>query len=351
MNTALKNAHPIFELNYLHETQIISSGIYLPKNIVRSDHLMSDICSEKNYGIPENWLANKAGIVERRFASDNELPSDLAMKASKIAIHDSGISPEKIDKIIFCGIDKDQVEPATSHTINDKLKLNAHEVYDITDACFGFLRAIQDCARSIKLGEIEYALVCTGETPSHLTKSLVDQMKSGVEKDTFRKWIGFLTTGDAGGAVILGRANPETGNGFKSISTHVNSKHRELCQYRWKEDGNADGQMLMGKLNAHGRRILDTFNQEIKNNETYVEADYLLTHNTGNGSFEILCKLGLAPREKMPKLFEKLGNITSATFPVNFNHLDKNIGLNEGDRVGGIFSGSGLVFGHFNYLK
>lgn len=351
MNIALKRYDPIIELPQLNQTQILSSGIYLPKNIVKSEDLMTEIKSQTNYGIPENWISNKAGIIERRFADPSEKPSDLAIYASKQAINDSNINPREIDKIIYCGIDRDEVEPATAHTINDKLNLNASEVYDITDACFGFMRAIQDCERSIKLGEIKYALICTGETPSRLTRSLIDQMKKGVDKATFRKWIGFFTTGDAGGAIVLGKSNPETGNGFKSISTKVNSEHRHLCKYKWEKDGNASGQMLMGKLNAYGRRILQTFNEEVKNKDTYIEADYLLTHNTGSGSFEILRKLNLAPKENMPKLFSTLGNITSASLPVNFNYLDKEIGLKQGDRVGGIFSGSGLVFGHFDYLK
>jgi len=351
MNIALKTLQPTLKPNHLHETVVVSSGVFLPENRVKSDDLMAEIKSFDSYGIPENWLSRKAGIIERRFCDSTDSPSSLAMKAAEKAIADSGIDPMLIDKIVFCGIDKDQAEPATAHVINHKLGLQAKEAYDITDACFGFMRGIQDCSRSIKLGEAKYALVLTGETPSLLTKNLMEQMKKGVEKSIFKKWIGFLTTGDAGGAVILGRSAPEIGNGFQSITTKVLSQHHELCQYKWEDNGDATGQMLMGKLNAHGRRILAEFNEQIKSDPNYKPADYLLTHNTGSGSFEILSRLDLAPRSCMPELFSTLGNITSATFPVNFHHLDKKIGLSSGDRVGGLFSGSGLVFGHFDYLK
>jgi 3-oxoacyl-[acyl-carrier-protein] synthase-3 len=57
---------------------------------------------------------------------------------------------------------------------------------------------------------------------------------------------------------------------------------------------------------------------------------------------------GVSP-SKMIKTLDKLGNITSATFPVNFKKLGDEEKVTKGDRIGGCFAGSGLVVGQFGY--
>jgi len=194
-------------------------------------------------------------------------------------------------------------------------------------------------------------LVVTGEQPSHVIKNLVERMRKGVDRSLVKKWIGFLTAGDAAGAVVLGRAEPSENNGFKSFYTRTDSQFNDLCAYKREADGNIEGQMVMGKINAKGRRILEEIAPILKNNPDWKAADFVLSHNTGDGSFKILEGMEMAPKNKMIKLYPKLGNITSATFPVNYHHLDKVVGLKRGQKVDGLFSGSGFVFGHFEYIK
>lgn len=52
----------------------------------------------------------------------------------------------------------------------------------------------------------------------------------------------------------------------------------------------------------------------------------------------------------MIKTFDKLGNIASATFPINFNRLPKNVKLRTGDKISGCFAGFGVVIGQFGYI-
>ena len=52
---------------------------------------------------------------------------------------------------------------------------------------------------------------------------------------------------------------------------------------------------------------------------------------------------------KMIKTYPKLGNITSATFAVNYHNLMKNGNVRAGDKVLGCFAGSGLAIGQIGY--
>jgi len=328
--------------------EIYSSGMYLPEKIVHSDDLLEQANSYANYGIPTDTMSKNIGIAERRVASDNELPSTLAIKAANQALETASIS--NVDKIVFCGISKDQAEPATAHTINQKMNLKAKDAYDVTDACFGFIRGLQDCIRSIKLGEIETALVLTGENPSKGIFNFIEQLKAGVDSAVAKKLIGFLTAGDSGGAILLTRSDNYS-RGFGDFHTLSNSDLWDKCNYRINRHGQYQGQMLMGYLTAHGRKLGEALAERVKSDQGWVEPDHMLSHNTGNGSFEGLINLGLASKEKWFKTYDKLGNLMSATFPVNY-HLQKQSGVfKTGERVGGIFNGSGLIFGYFTYLN
>lgn len=331
--------------------EIISCGTFLPNNVIKSDDLLSEIDSHKRYGIPETFISKKVGIIERRFADEGETPSSMAAKAAQQALDEAPqINPDKIQKLVFCGISKDQEEPATAHNVNKTLGLNAMDTYDTTDACYGFIRGMEDCARSIRLGEIDYAMVVTGEMPSKVIKHYVDRMKAGVDKAYVKKWIGFLTAGDAAGAVIMGAAEEGSGRGFGRFTSQTNSEHADKCFYRHESDGSITGQMLMGELNAFGKEIADDVIFKITSNPSWERPDYTITHQTGKGTFDILAAYQLTPRERMIKSYDVLGNITTATFPISYQQLIKDIAPPQGTRVACLQAGSGLVFGHFDIV-
>ena len=74
-----------------------------------------------------------------------------------------------------------------------------------------------------------------------------------------------------------------------------------------------------------------------------------MTHQIGAKPFERLSRLPGVKPEIMIKTFHKLGNITTATFPVGYDKLQKSGKLKAGDHVGGCFAGSGLALGQFGY--
>ena len=77
--------------------------------------------------------------------------------------------------------------------------------------------------------------------------------------------------------------------------------------------------------------------------------DWMLSHQIGKKPFEKISGMNGVNPNSMIKTFDKLGNITSATFPVNFQKLCVEEQVNSGDRVGGCFAGSGLSIGQFGY--
>lgn len=185
-------------------SRISGIGAYLPKKIVTSEELMLEADCRK-FGVPETFLTRASGIKTRRFSETTESFSDLAINASREAIIDASIDPLDIDMILFCGIDRDCPEPSTAHIIQNELGANNAECLDISNACLGILNGLSVANSYIGIGSAETILICTGEKPSIVTFDILRQLKKATEKKFFRKLLGALTVGDAGGAFIISK--------------------------------------------------------------------------------------------------------------------------------------------------
>ena len=332
----------------LNQTKIHSCASYLPTQKIQSDDFFNSINLYKNFGIPDNWMSRIMGITERRRATPNEQPSDLAFKAAQSCLDKSQqINIDHIDALIFCGIEKDNKEPATAHNVQRKLGTKAKHVFDVSNACFGFFDGIELAEMFIATKRARYVLVVTGETYGNLQNALIRKMQSGINAEDVKKILGFFSVGDAGGAMLLG-ATDNTKSGFKFFKNSVDSNLSDHCYYRMNA-GEVEGQMLMSEIMDRGFEMQESTLLNNMHQAGWDEFDWLLTHQTGKRNYEQTKSLNVARPERVIKTFDKLGNITSATLPVIFDRLLNQDGLKQGDNVGGAFAGSGLVIGQFGY--
>ena len=332
----------------IKKTQILSVGSHLPPQVVTSDELFEEIKSDQ-YGIPTDWMSITMGIKERRVAKAGTPPSTLAIKASKKAIATTNINVDDIGMVIFCGIERDNPEPATAHIIQNALGVRAQYAYDLANACFGFVDAMKIASSFINNGDIKYALISTGEVSTKMMYGIIDRFKSGgLDIKKARNMIGALSVGDAGGAIIIGKSEDQK-TGFELFNSHIDSKHTNKCIYKMAADGLPEGQMLMGPitnaiLRAHEGLIDDTLNKL-----GWEKFDWLLSHQMGQRPFDKLSLLKGVQPSKMIKTFPKLGNITTATFPINWEKLTLNDNVRQGQKIGCCFAGSGLAVGQLGY--
>src|SRR5665647_2341145 len=90
---------------FLMYSKIIGTGSYLPAKVLTNYDL------EKIVETSHDWIVSRSGIVERHFAADNELTSDLALQASLRAIEAAGVSADQIDLVIVATTTPDQIFP------------------------------------------------------------------------------------------------------------------------------------------------------------------------------------------------------------------------------------------------
>ena len=112
---------------------IIGLGHYVPDNIISNDDL------SKIMDTSDQWITDRTGIKERRFANSNEGPSDLAIPASETAINNANINKEDIDFIIFATSTPDNYVPGSSSIFQNKMGFDTIGALDIRVKCSGFI--------------------------------------------------------------------------------------------------------------------------------------------------------------------------------------------------------------------
>lgn len=325
-------------MNMTGHSRIAAIGTYLPEQVISSSELMDEVHSERQFGVPNTFIEELTGIRSRRFATNEDRPSDLAIRAGRRALEKSGLDAKDIGMVLYCGIDRDWVEPATSHRVQRELGCVNATCLDITNACHGFSNGMSVGDAMIFTGAAENVLVVTGEIPSRIARTVINDINDNPTMENFHSKIGSLTTGDAGGAVILQRASQYSG--VKTYRFTSQGRYAELCFYNYDRSGKFCGQMLMEKISAAAIRMHKSLISE-----TYKilqwrpqDVDFLIAHQAGQKVHERFAQLAGIARAKAPSTFEEFGNLTSASIPVTLEQANPGIG----DKILIMGSGSGL---------
>lgn len=109
---------------------------YLPKNRVTNDDLKQ---------FPEryrNLIAEKAGIVTRYYATENQCTSDIGAMAVKELLGKIDVQLNDIDAIICATSSPDRIQPATATRIQAICGVDKAFAFDINSVCSGALYAI-----------------------------------------------------------------------------------------------------------------------------------------------------------------------------------------------------------------
>lgn len=328
-------------------SRLVSVGYYLPETRVTTQEMLSEVGPDR-FNVTPRFIEENVGVREVRHAADHQRPSELAIRAAQNALEQSDIDPGLIDLIIFCGIEGDYTEPATAHFVQAALGLKGY-CFDVRNACLGFTTALQIANALIAAKDIKYALVCTGETLSRLSKAVIEKLQTTVDAEVFKKLVGFLTVGDAGGAALLG---PKEGNrGFLYFNSVSKGEMARFCYYS-RDSGDVDAQMVMDRICASGLQAhRNIFKRTLAQLEWAPDTiDCLVTHQVGSHPFVKFSEMFSVSTEHMTKSFDYLGNLTTATMPVNLALGKDNNLIKPSDHIFAAMSGSGLSICQFGMV-
>jgi 3-oxoacyl-[acyl-carrier-protein] synthase III len=170
--------------------QILGSGSYVPERVV------SNLELKDSHGFDPDWILNRTGITERRFALPHQATSDLCAEAAIRCLRAAGRVPADVDLLVVGTFTPDMAFPSTANLVQDRLKM-ACAAFDVQAACAGFVFALVIAAQFVATGNSGCALVIGGDCNSRV-------INPGDEKS-------FPLFGDGAGAVLLGPGSAEQG--------------------------------------------------------------------------------------------------------------------------------------------
>src|SRR5213594_4926931 len=146
--------------------RITGVGVELPADVVTTAEVEERAGLRERFGLEPGWLEHVTGVQTRRWASPEVQPSELATAAGRKALARAGLDPLEVDTLVFAGITRDCLEPATANLVADAVGARHARVFDLVNACNSLIDAIDVGDSLIRTGKARRVLVTTGERAS-----------------------------------------------------------------------------------------------------------------------------------------------------------------------------------------
>jgi 3-oxoacyl-[acyl-carrier-protein] synthase-3 len=337
--------------------QLLSLGYELAPNVVTSDALEQRLAPlYEKLKLPAGQIELLTGIRERRYWDAGQCMWEPAAKAARKALKSAGVSPEDVGLLIYAGVCRDNLEPATACAVADALGIgDTAEVYDVSNACLGVLNGMLQAANAIELGAIRYALVVSCESARQIVDLSIARMLQNSNMAALRPSMATMTGGSGAIGVLLGPADGAAPGptvaaaGHRLVGATVRSapEHHHLC--RWGPDTGipssapmvmeTDAAAVLENGVALGVRTWTAFQAEIGWGEP---PDRIICHQVGAWHRDAVLKALRYPPERDFSTFEYLGNIGTVSLPITAAIAAERGFLEPGHRVAFCGIGSGL---------
>jgi 3-oxoacyl-[acyl-carrier-protein] synthase-3 len=210
-------------------------GYELPPNILTSETIEERLTPVyERLKLPKGRLELMSGIRELRFWDKGTRPSDVAVLAGRKAIAAAGIPPSELDCLIFTSVSRDMMEPATASFVHNQLGLPEQcLVFDISNACLGFLDGMIFLANMIELDQVKCGLLVAGETAEDLLESTISNLLADntITRKTIKYSFASFTIGSGSVALVMTHEQYSKGDQkFMGGAYRANTKHNDLCQ-------------------------------------------------------------------------------------------------------------------------
>jgi 3-oxoacyl-[acyl-carrier-protein] synthase-3 len=325
----------------MRRAMIKSTGRYLPENVV-SNFDLEEICNTS-----DEWIRQRTGIVERRYAADNEGAADMGAQAAKIALERAGIDPGDIQLIIFATLSPDYNFPGSACVMQSVMALPPGiPALDIRQQCTGFIYGLSIADQYIKTGMYDRILIVGSEVHS----TGLDFSPSGRDVT--------VIFGDGAGAAVVTPAEREDqgvlschlhadGNFFDSLWTEiVASKLRPRITEEHLKEGRHYPKMQGRKVFKYAVQYMpDAVNEALRENSLTVEdIDLLICHQANMRINQMVASQLNIAEEKVPHNIQRYGNTTAATIPILLDECIEDGRLKEGDLSMLVSFGAGFTW-------
>jgi 3-oxoacyl-[acyl-carrier-protein] synthase-3 len=289
----------------------------------------------------DEWIRERTGIRERRFAAEGEATSDLATAAARRALASAGVSPEQLDLIVVATCTPDTPLPATA--VWTQRKLGAHcPAFDLNSACAGFSYGLATGSAFVRTGQAETVLVIGAEVLSRVVnmddRGTCILFGDGAGAVVLRPSadpgiIGSVLGADGGAAELL--IIPTGGTARPATPERVAAKENTIAM----PNGRDVFKRAVTEMAAACRELLE------KNGFGPDDVDVLVPHQANQRIMVAVAeRLGI-PEERSVLDVAEVGNTSAASVPIALDRAVRAGRVREGALVLVTSFGAGLSWG------
>ncbi len=328
-----------------------SIGYELPEEVVTSEAIEARLVPlYEALKLGKGQLETLTGIRERRVWPPSPSMAECAARAGAKALSKAGIGGDRLGAVVYAGVCRDHLEPATACAVADRLGAPSDcLVYDVANACLGVLNGMIEIANRIELGQIRAGIVVSAESSREIVDATIARMVADRSLERYRLSFATMTGGSGAVAVVLTHPTlSDTQRRLVGGMVLAETRHHLLC--RWGPEAGllgvtpnrmeTDASQVMVHGVALGKRTWERFLRELEWRAE--DVDKVICHQVAKSHRStVLDALGI-PEAKDYSTFDFLGNTGTVALPITAARADEDGFLVSGDRVGFLGIGSGL---------
>jgi acyl-CoA:acyl-CoA alkyltransferase len=327
---------------------IESLAVALPDEVLSSAEIEQRLSPlYQRLRLPEGRLELMTGIKERRVWPAGTRPSDASAAAGRAVLAKSQLRAERVELFMHAAVCRDMLEPATASFAHRKIGLPAGaQIFDVSNACLGFLNALTIAAGLIEAGQIRCALIASGENGGPLVEqTLRTLLEQPLDRHGIKPYFANLTIGSGAVAALVCHEDlAPAGHRLVGGVARAATLHSELCQ------GDTHGADALA-MQTDSEALLVAGVELAR--ETWAEFNTVTGFDAATTDRFICHQVGSVHRRKLYEAlgldlardfstFETLGNTGSVALPATLALAADAGAIQRGQRVGLLGIGSGL---------
>ncbi|CAA9368814.1 MAG: 3-oxoacyl-[acyl-carrier-protein] synthase, KASIII [uncultured Nocardioidaceae bacterium] len=311
---------------------ILGLGGYRPRRVVPNSEIVDAIDST------DEWIQQRSGIKERRFASDDETVQMMAVASARTAMERAGIEAAQVDVVVVATVSHLLQTPSVAAAVAHELGTDPAAAFDISAACAGFCHGIALASDMVRGGTAKHVLVIGVERLSDIT-------------DPTDRGTAFIFADGAGAAVV----GPSDEPGIGPVVWGSDGEQFDLIRQRedWR-DVVASDEPRMPHLVMQGSEVFRWAAFEMakvaqatldRTGISIDDIDVFVPHQANMRITDAMARsMRLPDRVVVARDIAEQGNTSAASIPLALDRLLEDGQARSGDTALLIAFGAGLAY-------
>ncbi|WKN47179.1 beta-ketoacyl-ACP synthase III [Nocardioides sp. Arc9.136] len=312
--------------------RILGIGAYRPRRVVPNSEVVEAIDSS------DEWIQQRSGIKQRRFASDDETIQMMSVAAARQALERAGLDAGQIDCVVVATVSHLMQTPAVATLVAHELGTDQAAAFDVSAACAGFCHGVAMAADFVRTGSARHVLVVGVERLSDIT-------------DMTDRGTAFIFADGAGAAVV----GPSDEPGIGPVVWGSDGEQSDLIRSRhdWR-DVLAAAEPAMPHLTMQGSAVfrwasfaMAKVAQEALDRAgiTADQLDCFVPHQANMRITDAMARsMKLPPTVRIARDIAEQGNTSAASIPLALDRMVAEGDARSGDTALLVAFGAGLAY-------